>query len=810
MEERLGRLKRRLRVATDQEISIVQQAAVIRDNEERFGLAVTGDALHAESHLSADGTLTIKSQADYNIVLINYSDEDADVFIEIDGIDGGRLAEPFRVKAHDVYVIDGLDDGVDCLKLRVEALRTGGGPGGVLDRTNKTFNGLIKATFKVAPRTSSRDREEIGEVADRHFHQACVDLLKAIRNDSSVNEISIKPEYHLTKLCFERFCDLLKELNPVRTRTPDRQRLRRPRKGKTYQYQVTITGLEAIRKRWLSRRDAFDAYVKEHGGRIASNGLVLAAGDEEEEDDDDEEEEEKEEEVEVEEEEEEEDDDEEDEEEEDDLSSIYLDSPAHMPLTPPPVACRAESSLAQRSAAAAPTEPTEPTTPTLGAIPGAGQSPPPFATAEAAAAVALVPAPGAPPPQANGAPPPGVPPPAYQHDPYAQGAPPPQPNAYCQQGAPQPLPLQQYGAPAHQQPPQHGAEAAETAAEAAAAAQAPPPIADPAPYRTHAAIAAATKLGKPSSQVHARTANLIDYDDDREEALFIRLLATCSRGIADDPEGGGKRLKPEPPPPAAYELISEQSQRVFRVSIRQRGSTTWGGGSAVLINAEEGLVLTNNHVLIDAPKPISTTPSPKNLQLDILLGRVPPDKPDSHVEYTHVGEAAHLHPTLDLALIRIVGKLTQPFSVDLVTLPPPPDPWHTIIDTQIATMQPCLHPVLPPSHELLMAKDPLQLGNSFQMLSFPYASKHALQHGLNVVAGNVTAMVGNSDEFYQTDAAIQSGSSGGAIVNDDGELVAVASNSFNMSNKFAGPLGALLKLQNQVAKDWLQKCASRP
>ena len=744
--ERLGRLKRRLREASAQEISIVQQAAktVCKDKEKRFGLAVTGDALHAQSHLKADGTLPINSQADYNIVLINYSNKDADAYIDLDRLDSDRLVEPFPVRAHDVYVINGLDEGhgSDCRKMRVEALRTGGGPGGVLDRTNKEFNGLITATFKVAPRRSSLyryyNRPAIGEEARRRLDRACVDLLKAIRNESD-DSLIIKPENHLTAKCLEEFNELLGELNTDRDAvihqprgSRDRQQLPRPRKGKPYQYQVTVKGLAAMRKWMASRRDEFDNLVEEHGGRV-ENGLVLAAGDK-------------------------------------------AAPPGALPGEPRP--------------GMAP-----PGAPPVRMVADGADS------ADDCGLLRM-----APPTVTKGMAPPRISPPP--------GAPPPAATAAASQAATM--------APAAATAAAEEEEEEEEAAEGGRCLQDPSrcvaqcvtavaPSSDD-DRRGHRPIPAGTKLGERSSQVHGRTANLSAYDDEREVVLQIRLLADRSRGNADDPEGPGKRLKSEPPPAAAYESIAEQSQRVFQVATRWGPRTSWGYGSAVLVNAEEGLVLTNNHVLIGMSTPTSKTIS-RLQNLDILLGRVPAGQYDGgQVVYTHVGAVENdlkLHRTLDLALVRIIGMIPKPFSLSPVATAPT----NKDIEHQITTARKsrCSQPVLPPEHELLMAKGPLKTDDSFKVLSFPGFSNAGA--GLNVVTGKVTAkvMLGGNNEAYQTDATVQSGSSGGAIVDEEGFLVAIACTSYNMSERgIAGPIADLVKLHQKDAIDWLQEHANRP
>jgi Do/DeqQ family serine protease len=164
---------------------------------------------------------------------------------------------------------------------------------------------------------------------------------------------------------------------------------------------------------------------------------------------------------------------------------------------------------------------------------------------------------------------------------------------------------------------------------------------------------------------------------------------------------------------------------------RQRpesGRRVQGSGSGVIIS-EDGYVITNNHVVQDAVK------------IDVTLN-------DNRVfDAVVVG----LDPTTDLALLKIDGD-NFPYAV------------------------------FGDSDAVQIGQWVLAVGNPFNLTSTVTAGiVSAKGRNINILGGG-TAI----ESFIQTDAAVNRGNSGGALVNTNGELIGINAAIASTTGSFAG------------------------
>ncbi len=161
---------------------------------------------------------------------------------------------------------------------------------------------------------------------------------------------------------------------------------------------------------------------------------------------------------------------------------------------------------------------------------------------------------------------------------------------------------------------------------------------------------------------------------------------------------------------------------------RQPERRVQGAGSGVILSSD-GYVITNNHVVQDA------------VEIEVTLN-------DNRVfEAKVVG----LDPTTDLALLKIDGE----------NLP---------------------YAVFGDSDEVRVGEWVLAVGNPFNLTSTVTAGiVSATGRNINILGGG-TAI----ESFIQTDAAVNRGNSGGALVNTSGELIGINAAIASTTGSFAG------------------------
>lgn len=185
-------------------------------------------------------------------------------------------------------------------------------------------------------------------------------------------------------------------------------------------------------------------------------------------------------------------------------------------------------------------------------------------------------------------------------------------------------------------------------------------------------------------------------------------------------------------------------------SFQQQPQVVQGAGSGVILS-EDGYIVTNNHV-IDRANTINVTLNNKK---------------------TYKAELIGTDPSTDLALLKIDAKGLP--SVNFGN-----------------------------SNELNVGQWVLAVGNPFNLTSTVTAGIiSAKARNINILSGNNTGGLPPIESFIQTDAAVNPGNSGGALVNVNGELIgintAIQSNTGSYTGySFAIPSNIVQKVVNDL------------
>ncbi|NMM41936.1 Do family serine endopeptidase [Pseudoalteromonas arctica] len=168
-----------------------------------------------------------------------------------------------------------------------------------------------------------------------------------------------------------------------------------------------------------------------------------------------------------------------------------------------------------------------------------------------------------------------------------------------------------------------------------------------------------------------------------------------------------------------------------------------GLGSGVIIDAKEGYVVTNNHVVQDAEKMLVTLED----------GR--------EYEATKIGSDKES----DIALLKIDAE-------DLVAVK-------------------------------LANSDQLRVGDFAVAIGNPFGLSHTVTSGIVSALGRSGLNIEGYEDFIQTDAAINQGNSGGALVNLNGELIGIntailGASGGNVGIGFAIPSNMMKNLVDQI------------
>lgn len=168
-------------------------------------------------------------------------------------------------------------------------------------------------------------------------------------------------------------------------------------------------------------------------------------------------------------------------------------------------------------------------------------------------------------------------------------------------------------------------------------------------------------------------------------------------------------------------------------------------GSGVIIDAAQGYVLTNHHVIEDAD----------DVSVSLADGRT--------LKAEFLGSDADT----DVALIRIPAE-------NLVELP-------------------------------LGDSGRLQVGDYVVAIGNPFGLNQTVTSGIVSAVGRSGIRGLGYQNFIQTDASINPGNSGGALVNLRGELVGINTASLNPQGSAAGNIGLGLAIPTNLARDVIQQ-----
>ncbi|PKM17731.1 MAG: serine endoprotease DegQ [Gammaproteobacteria bacterium HGW-Gammaproteobacteria-15] len=209
--------------------------------------------------------------------------------------------------------------------------------------------------------------------------------------------------------------------------------------------------------------------------------------------------------------------------------------------------------------------------------------------------------------------------------------------------------------------------------------------------------------------------------------------------------------------PAVVHISVEGSREVrqrlpeaFRYFFGQRGQGEYreerpfkGLGSGVVIDADKGYIVTNNHVIQDA----------KDIEVRLKDGR------------TFKAKKLGADPESDIALLQIEAK-------KLVQIP-------------------------------LADSDKIRVGDFAIAIGNPFGLEQTVTSGIISALGRGGLGIEGLEDFIQTDAAINSGNSGGALVNLRGELIGINTailgpNGGNIGIGFAIPANMMKNLVDQI------------
>ncbi|MCC7413597.1 MAG: DegQ family serine endoprotease [Gammaproteobacteria bacterium] len=186
-------------------------------------------------------------------------------------------------------------------------------------------------------------------------------------------------------------------------------------------------------------------------------------------------------------------------------------------------------------------------------------------------------------------------------------------------------------------------------------------------------------------------------------------------------------------------------RRFFNVPDLPRERKAQSLGSGVIIDAQRGIVITNNHVIANADQ----------ITVKLNDGR------------TFAAELVGTDPDTDVAVIRI-----------------PPEGLGSIA---------------------LADSDRLRVGDYVVAIGNPFGLEHTVTSGIVSALARSGLGIGGYEDYIQTDASINPGNSGGALVNLRGELVGINTAIFSQSGGNIGIGFAIpINMARAVADQLLQ------
>ncbi len=189
----------------------------------------------------------------------------------------------------------------------------------------------------------------------------------------------------------------------------------------------------------------------------------------------------------------------------------------------------------------------------------------------------------------------------------------------------------------------------------------------------------------------------------------------------------GPRVNPQIPDELRkqFGMSDEMFKRFFEHEMPEEGQTQRGQGTGVIIS-EDGLIITNNHVVRGAT------------EVTVRLS-------DGH---EHAGEVVGQDEKTDVAVIKIkaTGLMAAP----------------------------------------LGNSDKMQVGDWVLAMGSPFGLDQTVTAGIISAKGRANVGISDYEDFLQTDAAINPGNSGGPLVNMHGEVIGINTAIASRSGGYAG------------------------
>lgn len=224
--------------------------------------------------------------------------------------------------------------------------------------------------------------------------------------------------------------------------------------------------------------------------------------------------------------------------------------------------------------------------------------------------------------------------------------------------------------------------------------------------------------------------------DGQQLPTLAPMLERVTPGVVSIRVSGSKEVRQRVDP---FDFFFGNPQRQPRAEKRPFS----GLGSGVIINAKDGHIVTNNHVIQDAEKIIVTLKDGREFEAEL------------------VGS----DPQSDIALLKVKAD-------DLVEIK-------------------------------LSDSDKLRVGDFSVAIGNPFGLSHTVTSGIVSALGRSGLNIEGFEDFIQTDAAINQGNSGGALVNLNGELIGIntailGASGGNVGIGFAIPTNMMKSLVDQI------------
>jgi serine protease Do/serine protease DegQ len=236
-------------------------------------------------------------------------------------------------------------------------------------------------------------------------------------------------------------------------------------------------------------------------------------------------------------------------------------------------------------------------------------------------------------------------------------------------------------------------------------------------------LTAAAMIAVVSSTLNAALPAMLDGKELPTLAPLIEKVSPAVVNIAVSGEAG-------PPSPLCQDPFFSQFPQCQNREFR-------GGGSGVIVDADNGYILTNHHVVENA----------STIRITLLDNR------------TLEGEVVGSDPLTDIAVLKVKPN-------NLQAMP-------------------------------LADSDQARVGDFVVAIGNPFGLQHTVTSGIISALGRSGINPDNYEDFIQTDAAINMGNSGGALINLNGELLGI--NSAIISNS-GGSVGIGFAIPVKIAR----------